>query len=176
MKKILSVSLFVLLGMSMFAFGAKENSGSKEPSVALIINGNLGDKSFHDSANNGMKMIANELHCKTKVVEVGYDDSKWEPALRDLCDEKHDIIFCGTWQMQALVSKITKDYPNQKIIVYDTAMDYASDSAGLFKNTYSIEYKQNEGSFLAGVLAAEMTKGKKIGFIGGMDNTVSSIS
>ena len=60
MKKILSVSLFVLLGMSMFAFGAKENSGSKEPSVALIINGNLGDKSFHDSANNGMKMIANE--------------------------------------------------------------------------------------------------------------------
>ena len=172
MKKILSVGLFVLLGMSMFAFGAKESSGSKEPSVALIINGNLGDKSFHDSANNGMKMIANELHCKTKVVEVGYDDSKWEPALRDLCDEKHDIIFCGTWQMQALVSKITKDYPNQKIIVYDTTMDYASDSAGLFKNTYSIEYKQNEGSFLAGVLAAEMTKGKKIGFIGGMDNTV----
>lgn len=173
MKKITCIGIFLLLGFSfVFALGMKENSGSGEPRVALLINGTLGDKSFHDSANNGMKLIADDLHCKTKVVEVGYDDSKWEPALRDLCDEKYDVIFCGTWQMQALVSKVVKDYPNQRIIVYDTAMDYGSDSTGLFKNIYSMEYKQNEGSFLAGILAAEMTKSKTIGFVGGMDNTV----
>jgi basic membrane protein A len=154
---------------------AKSGAGAgtgKHLKVALLINGTLGDKSFHDSANNGMKLIKEQLGCETKVVEASYDDTKWEPALRDLCEEKHDIIVCGTWQMQALVQKIAPDYPKQKIIVYDTSMDYASDKAGAFKNIYSMEYKQNEGSFLAGVLAAKMSKSGKIGFVGGMDNTV----
>jgi basic membrane protein A len=148
------------------------SSGEKPMRVSLLINGTLGDKSFHDSANNGMQLIKNQLGCEIKVVEASYDDSKWEPALRDLCDEKPDIVICGTWQMQALVTKVVKDYPDQKIIVYDTSMDYASDKDGLFKNIYSIEYKQNEGSFLAGVLAAKMSQAGKIGFVGGMDNTV----
>ncbi|MDR1893317.1 MAG: BMP family ABC transporter substrate-binding protein [Spirochaetales bacterium] len=153
---------------------AKESDGSQEGPlrVALLINGNLGDKSFHDSANNGMAMIREQLGCQTTVVEVGYDDSKWEPAFRDLCDEKYDILICGTWQMQEIVTKVALDYPDQKIIVYDTSMDYAADTQGNYKNIYSIEYKQNEGSYLAGVLAAGMSQTGVIGFVGGMDNTV----
>jgi basic membrane protein A len=161
------------LGMTSCAKSGKGSaSGGKIKKVALLINGTLGDKSFHDSANNGMKLIKDQLGCEVKVVEASYDDSKWEPALRDLCEEKHDIVICGTWQMQALVTKVAPDYPNQKIIVYDTSMDYAADTKGAFKNIYSMEYKQNEGSFLAGVLAAKMSKSGKIGFVGGMDNTV----
>jgi len=166
-----------LVSISLFANGKQEvaPTASQQKAtldVALMINGNLGDKSFHDSANRGMQMIKDQLNCKIKVAEVGYDDSKWEPALRDLCDEKHDIVICGTWQMQALVQKVAPDYPNQKIIVYDTSMDYASDTKGVYKNIYSIEYKQNDGSFLAGALAAKMSKSGIIGFVGGMDNTV----
>ena len=175
MKKFLTV-LLLCLPLAMLSAGGNRESGSSTGGgalkVALLINGTLGDKSFHDSANNGLAMIKERLGCVTKVVEVGYDDSKWEPALRDLCDEKHDIVICGTWQMQELVTKVVRDYPDQKIIVYDTSMDYASDSANLFKNIYSIEYKQNEGSYLAGVLAAAMSKTGIVGFVGGMDNTV----
>jgi basic membrane protein A len=177
MKKILTV---LLVGLSLAAValtGCNQDkkgaaSGGDGLTVALLINGTLGDKSFHDSANNGLSLIKDKLGCRTKVVEVGYDDSKWEPALRDLCDEKHDIVICGTWQMQELVVKVAPDYPDQKIIVYDTSMDYASDADGIFKNIYSIEYKQNEGSYLAGVLAASTSKTGIIGFVGGMDNTV----
>lgn len=164
--------LMVLLALSLVIVPAFAESNSRIMDVALLINGNLGDKSFHDSANRGMQMIKGQLNCKIKVVEMGYDESKWEPALRDLCDEKHDIVICGTWQMQAIVQKVAPDYPNQKMIVYDTSMDYASDKKGLYKNIYSIEYKQNDGSFLAGVLAAKMSKTGIIGFVGGMDNTV----
>jgi len=138
--------------------------------VALLLNGTLGDKAFFDSANNGITMINSTLqNVETKVVEATYDDTKWEPALLDLCDEDHDIIICGTWQMQEIVARIAPDYPDKKFIVYDTAMDY---SAGDFSNIYSIEYKQNDGSFLAGVLAASMSETGIIGFVGGMDNTV----
>ena len=172
MRKITIVLLLCMPLALVFAGGSKDSSSSGKLRVALLINGNLGDKSFHDSANAGMSLIRDKLGCQTRVVEVGYDDSKWEPALRDLCDEKYDIVICGTWQMQEIVSKIAPDYPNQKIIVYDTSMDYASDAKKVFKNIYSIEYKQNEGSYLAGVLAASMSKTDIIGFVGGMDNTV----
>ncbi|MDR2053921.1 MAG: BMP family ABC transporter substrate-binding protein [Treponema sp.] len=173
MRKLFGFVLLCLPLAILSAGGGRDTGGTQGGlRVALLINGNLGDKSFHDSANNGMTLIRDRLGCRTKVVEVGYDDSKWEPALRDLCDEKHDILICGTWQMQEIVTKIAPDYPNQKIIVYDTSMDYASDTNKLFKNIYSIEYKQNEGSYLAGILAASMSKSGIIGFVGGMDNTV----
>ncbi|MDR0597856.1 MAG: BMP family ABC transporter substrate-binding protein, partial [Treponema sp.] len=172
MKRFLTV-LLLCLPLAMLSAGGSRDSGSSTGSgalkVALLINGTLGDKSFHDSANNGLAMIKERLGCAIKVVEVGYDDSKWEPALRDLCDEKHDIVICGTWQMQELVAKVVRDYPDQKIIEYDTSMDYVSDTGNLFKNIYSIEYKQNEGSYLAGVLAAAMSKTGIVGFVGGMD-------
>ncbi|MDC7124375.1 MAG: BMP family ABC transporter substrate-binding protein, partial [Spirochaetales bacterium] len=172
MKKALVIlASLLLISTAVFANGQQEASSSDDGtmSVALLINGNLGDKSFHDSANHGMQMIKDELGCETKVVEVGYDSSKWEPALLDLCDEGHDIIICGTWQMQSIVAEIAPEYPEQKFIVYDTSMDY---SDGGYSNVYSIEYLQNDGSFLAGVLAAGMSKSGVIGFVGGMDNTV----
>ncbi|MFV0413753.1 MAG: BMP family protein [Oscillospiraceae bacterium] len=151
--------------------GSTSASATGEPlKVALLLNGTLGDKSFFDSANNGMEMVKSQLsNVETKVVEMTYDDTKWEPALLDIIDEGHDIIITGTWQMQEIVSRIAPDYPDQKFIVYDTAMDY---SGGEYENVYSIEYKQNDGSFLAGALAASMSKTGQIGFVGGMDNTV----
>jgi basic membrane protein A len=170
--------LLVCLPLALVSAGGAKDSGSaggtgsKALRVALLINGNLGDKSFHDSANNGMMLVRDKLGCQVRVVEVGYDDSKWEPALRDLCDEKYDIVVCGTWQMQEIVTKLAPEYPNQKMIVYDTSMEYENDARGAFKNIYSMEYKQNEGSYLVGVLAASMSKSGIIGFVGGMDNTV----
>jgi basic membrane protein A len=177
MKKLFAVILACLSLGLLNCSGKKEAGGAAAGTsgvlkVALILNGNLGDKSFHDSANNGLTMIRDQLGCETHVVEVGYDNSKWEPAFLDLCDEKYDILVCGTWQMQEIVQKAALDYPDQKIIIYDTSMDYANDTKGAYKNIYSIEYLQNEGSYLAGVLAASMSESGIIGFVGGMDNTM----
>jgi basic membrane protein A len=176
MKKCL-VGLLVCLVVLAVSCSKKEtvgdaSSADKPLRVALLINGTLGDKSFHDSANNGLKLVSEGLGVQTRVVEATYDESKWEPALLDLCDENYDIIVCGTWQMQELVSKVARDHPNQKFIIYDTSVDYDGDSAGAYKNVYSMEYKQNEGSFLAGVLGAGMSTSGVLGFVGGMDNTV----
>jgi basic membrane protein A len=163
----------LILILACLAIGCAKDSGTGGGlRAALLINGNLGDRSFHDSANNGMTLIKERLGCQTRVVEVGYDDAKWEPALRDLCDEKYDILICGTAQMREIVSKVALNYPDQKIIVYDTSVDYASDADKRFKNIYCMEYKQNEGSYLAGVLAASMSGSGVIGFVGGTDNPV----
>lgn len=184
LRKLLVLILVMALTLALVACGgdgsatkpttggsdAPPDASDKPLKVALMLNGTLGDRSFFDSANNGMEMVKKDLkNVETKVVEMTYDDTKWEPAILDILDEGHDIIITGTWQMQEIISKIAPDHPDQKFIVYDTSMDY---SDGKYPNVYSIEYKQNDGSFLAGVLAASLSESGQIGFVGGMDNTV----
>ena len=77
--------------------------------------------------------------------------------------------------MTELITEIAPRYPEKKFIMFDTTVDY---SAGNLENTYSILYSQNEGSFLAGALAALLTQQSGdprineqniIGFVGGQD-------
>lgn len=142
--------------------------------VALLINGTLGDRSFFDSAYDGMQMAQEELGIEAKVIEMSYDQSVWEPTLADVSEQDYDVIILGTWQMTESLEAIAPWNPNVKYIIFDTEVDY---SKGNLDNVYSITYKQNEGSFLAGALAAMITTSdlpkvnndKAIGFLGGMD-------
>lgn len=187
MKKTLSVLMMVLLILSigLVSCSKKEEAAAKpaekvaeaEPlKVVLILNGVLGDKSFFDSADNGMKMIADKYGDKVlvKTIEMSYDQTKWEPTLQDVSEEDWDIIICGTWQMVEMLQDIAPEYPEKRYIIFDSGVDY---SLGNLDNVYSIGYKQNEASFIAGALAARMTSTgqplsndeKLIGFLGGMD-------
>lgn len=181
MKKTLSLCVICTLILSLLMSGCASKvkdetptSGENPLKVVLLINGTLGDKSFFDSADNGMKMIKEELGVETKTIEMSYDDTKWEPTLMDVSEQDWDIVILGTWQMTESLQKIAPEHPEKKYIIFDTAVDY---SLGNLDNVYSIEYKQNEGSFLAGALAADVTNSempyanpeKTIGFLGGMD-------
>lgn len=153
-----------------------KDTSTKPLKIVLLLNGTLGDKSFFDSADNGMKLIKNELGDKveTKTIEMTYDQSKWEPTLQDVSEQDWDIVILGTWQMTEYLEKIAPEHPEKKYIIFDTSVNY---EGGDFSNIYSIQYKQNEGSFLAGALAAKITtstmpqanKEKLIGYLGGMD-------
>jgi basic membrane protein A len=144
--------------------------------VVLLINGTLGDKSFFDSANHGMQLLREKFGdaVQTRVVEMSYDETKWQPTLEDVAAQDWDLIIAGTYQMVDVMAQVAPEYPNRKFVLYDGAVDY---SKGGFKNVYSITYKQNEGSYLAGVLAEGLIKqgaipaeqGKYIGFLGGLD-------
>lgn len=172
-RKLLALACAAVMVFSLVACSGnndKPAAGGDTVRVALLLNGTLGDKSFNDSAANGMAMVEEKLEgIETKVIEMTADDTKWEPAVLDAADEGYDIIISGTWQMQDIIAKIAPEYPDIKFILYDAALD---NEDGKYDNVYSIEYKQNDGSFLAGVLAASMSETGKIGFVGGMDNTV----
>lgn len=186
MKKLLALLTMVVLTLTFALTGCgsssaqqqqSSDSGKKPLKVVLLINGNLGDKSFFDSANNGMNMIKSKFGATTKTIEMSYDETKWEPTLQDVSEQDWDIIIVGTWQMNESLQKVAAQHPEKKYIIFDSSVDY---SKGGYKNVYSIEYKQNEGSFLAGALAATVTDSKMplanskkiIGFLGGMDTPV----
>lgn len=169
MKKILVLVLMLLL---VGSFSLSLNAAPLK--VALLINGTLGDRSFFDSAAAGIGLAVEELQIQGRVIEMTYDPSNWEPTLADVADMDWDIIIVGTWQMTEYLESIAPHYPEKKFIIFDTTVDY---SLGNLDNVYSILYKQNEGSFLAGALAAMVTTSdlplandnKMIGFLGGMD-------
>ncbi|HCW27971.1 MAG TPA: BMP family ABC transporter substrate-binding protein, partial [Lachnoclostridium sp.] len=59
---------------------AAAETDAKKPSFVFVCTGQLGDKSFNDSANAGMEKIASDLGCEVKVIEIGRDQTKWEPT------------------------------------------------------------------------------------------------
>jgi len=141
----------------------------------LVLNGTLGDKSFFDSAQRGMDRAKKELGVQTEIIEMGYDPAKWQAGLDDIAANKqYDILIVGTFQMTDFLSAVAPRYPNKKFVIFDVSVDYAKCRCG---NVYSIVYKQNEGSYLAGLYGALMLKkkdipgmrGDKIGVVGGLD-------
>lgn len=128
-----------------------DTASAELPKIACLLNGNLGDKSFFDSANEGMKLIHDELGCETNVIEMGFDNTVWETTLYEVSDQDWDIIIVGTYQMQEVLEKVALEYPDKKYIIFDSSVSY--DKAD-YSNVYSISFKQNEASYLAGALAA----------------------
>jgi len=147
---------------------------AKPLKVALLLNGTLGDKSFFDSAARGIEMAKKDLGIQATIIEMGYNPANWRPTLEDVSDQDYDIIIVGTWQMAENLEEVAPMFPDKKYIIFDTTVDY---SKGDLDNVYSILYKQNEGSFLVGALAAMITTSNMpkanpeplIGCVGGMD-------
>jgi basic membrane protein A len=135
--------------------------------VVNLINGVLGDKSFFDSANRGMEMAKKDFGIQVKTIEAGIDPAKWKPALEDAAaNEEYDILIVGTFQMSEFLQEVAPKYPDKKFIIYDVSVDYSKCDC---KNVYSVTYKQNEGSYLAGLYAGLMSQSKIVGVIGGQD-------
>jgi len=123
--------------------------------VVMVVNGVLGDKSFFDSAQRGLARAEAELGVQTKTIEAGLDETQWEPTLVDAAaNEEYDLFIVGTWQMVSYLEQVAPQYPDKKFVIYDSSVNYEECDCD---NVYSVLYKQNEGSYLAGVYAAAMT-------------------
>lgn len=178
--------LFALLMAGVMAMGIVGCGGGSEPAaddgadngaldVVFVVTGQLGDKSFNDSANAGITEMAETMGCNTKVIEIGRDQTKWQPTFEDLAEEgAYDLIITNGSNAGELVLSIADMYPEQKFVLFDMEME------GDHPNVYTISYEQNEASYLAGVLAAMVTKSdmpnaneeNKIGFVGGEEHPI----
>lgn len=179
MRRMFCVLLAVILLVSTLMACGQKAAPTAAPQaklkVVLLLNGVLGDKAFFDSARRGADRAIAELGCQIRIIEAGIDPARWESALEDAAASgDYDVLICGTWQMNEYLAKVAPKYPSKKFIIFDTTVDYTKGNLG---NVYSVLYKQNEGSYLAGVYAAAMTQKpldgmndkKIIGVIGGQD-------
>lgn len=185
-KRMLGAAMAAAMVVSAGAVTVPVYAEDEPYKAALLLNGTLGDKSFFDSANEGLTKLQEELgedKFTFKVEQMGAtsaDEAKWEPTLYDYCDDgSYDVIIVGTFQMMDALINASADYPDQKFIYFDEAFNFEEDGG---ENIYNVMYKQNEVSYLVGAAAAMMTtdetlekadpSNKVIGFLGGMENSV----
>jgi len=141
-------------------------TGGEPLKVALVLHGNLGDKSFFDSAAAGIERAEEELGIEADILEAGVDRARWQPALADAADGDYDVIVVGTFEMNGYLTEIAPQYPDKTFILFDDVVDYAS---GCCANVYSIQYRTSDAAYLAGYAAAKVSESKKVGTILGAE-------
>lgn len=139
-------------------------SNPKNVKIGLITGfGGLGDKSFNDMQYNGLLLAKKIYNIEFQYFSPqNFDDiSKYTQVLID--NNCTAIIIGEGYIGHKVLDRFAEKYPNIKFVILDAICQK------LYPNTASILFKQNEVSFLVGYLAAEKSKNKSVGFIGGAD-------
>ena len=175
MKKLLAL-IAVLLAIHV-AFLFVRPSGAEQPAAGDAINvgvvfdlGGRGDKSFNDGAYIGAERAERELGVRVRFVEPG-DGSDRESGLRLLAAEHMDLVIGVGFIFTDDLTQLAKEYPNTAFagVDYAVSTDKAGNPIPPPPNLAALKFREEQGSFLVGALAALMSKTKKVGFVGGMD-------
>lgn len=170
MKKALlaGMALLILFILSACGNGEETNNGNGDDDifrVMLLVNGNLGDKSFFDLAVEGILELDAMEGIEASYIEMGTDASVWEPTLRTVSGQNYDLIFVGTWQMSENLQRTADRNPDQKYVIFDSEIE--EDKNHEYPNVHSVLFDQSQASFLAGYAAASLSESMRLGFVGG---------
>ena len=160
MKKLIAFLLCFAFVLSLAACG---QGNEKQPegeslTLALVVAGNFGDRSFYDSSNAGAAKLEAE-GVTVKRIECG--NEKHTEQIYNAADAADIVVLVG-WEFFD-VEAVATEYPDTKFIWIDNA------TSAPVANILNITYAQNEGSFLAGYAAAKLTETGIIGAMGGQD-------
>lgn len=186
MKKLIALMLTLSMALSLSACGTPADAPASTPDaggssmtapsgdplkIAVLVS-NLGDKSFNDSADVGLKKAAADFGAEYKCIEFGTDDSKAVPTMLETAEAGYDVICFNNLSFGAAADWLDTNaasYPDTTFLIYD---EYIWENTN--DNVLLIKYRQAESDFLAGVLAGKMSKTGVVGFVGGMNVPVIS--
>jgi len=117
----------------------------------------LGDQNFNDLAKRGLDKAAAELGVDPKVIE-SRDAAQYVPNLTAAAEQSDLTIGVG-FLLTVAITEVAKQYPDKKFLLIDSVAEA--------DNVASIVFRENEGAFLAGVVAGLTTKTNKVGVIAG---------
>ena len=157
MKPSLSFSPIVAgLALALVAGAA---AAQTTPAVIFDMGGKF-DKSFNEAAYRGVEQWKKDTGGKYLEFEISNDTQRVQ-AIRRMAERgASPIISVGFAQASAL-NQVAKDFPKTKFVIIDEKVNQP--------NVQSVLFKEQEGSFLVGALAALTSKSAKVGFVGGMD-------
>lgn len=160
------LAVILLVGLLAGACGggkdkAADDSGGGSFKAAIVTDtAGLGDQSFNDSANRGLEKAKADLGIETQVYETS-QPSDYEPSLARAAAQGSDLTFAIGFLMTDALTNVSAQNPDAKYAIIDSVVDAP--------NVASLNFKEEEGSFLVGALAGLMTESNKVGFIGGLE-------
>ena len=135
------------------------SAGEISPGIVYDLGGKF-DKSFNEGVWNGAQRYVAETGVELREFEVQTDSQRVQ-ALRNFARRGQDPILAVGFQYATAVAKVAPEFPATRFSIIDSVID--------LPNVQSIVFREQEGSFLVGVLAALAAEGGAIGFVGGMD-------
>ena len=166
MKVVVSLALIIAL-VSLALFGSACNTegyGADDQSkihVGIVFDiGGKDDRSFNAAAWEGVKRASKDFPIVLRDIEPG-NPTSIEPAMRAFAERKYDLIIGVGFAQAPIMELVAKEYPNIQFAIVD--------GVSQLPNVASLIFKEHEGSYLVGMLAAKSSKTGTIGFIGGMD-------
>lgn len=166
MKKALAILMAAALSLTMAGCGenpsgsgntaAPEGGGEELLHVGMICEG-LGTQSFNDDVMSGLTRAQEELPVKAEHIEIG-DVSDASNSLRTLISQGCTFLVVPSSSYRDAMVEVAEEYPDVKFLYLVTAEEG-------YENIMSVEYKENEGAFLGGALAAALSESGKIGAV-----------
>ena len=141
--------------------------------VGIVFDlGGRGDKSFNDGAWIGAERAVRELGARVRFVEPG-EGSDREAGLRLLAAEGMNLVIGVGFIFTDDLTSLAAEYPGVAFAGVDFAIAFDANGQPVAppKNLAALKFREEQGSFLVGALAALLSQDtKKVGFIGGMDS------
>ncbi len=129
--------------------------------VGIVFDiGGKDDRSFNAAAWEGMKRAAKDFPIVLRDVEPG-NPTSIEPAMRAFAERGYDLIIGVGFAQAPIMEVVARDYPNVQFAIVD--------GVSQLPNVASLVFKEHEGSYLVGMLAARTSRTGVLGFLGGMD-------
>ena len=152
--------LFLAAAAALFALScAGAGAAGIKPGLVYDLGGKF-DKSFNEGVYNGAVKFRADTGIDFRELEIQTDSQRVQ-ALRNFARRGHDPILAVGFQYASSMDKVASEFPETRFAIIDTVIDRP--------NVQSIVFKEHEGSFIVGVLAAMAAGSDRIGFVGGMD-------
>ena len=151
---VVALAALALLGLAGAAAGQDFT-----PGVVFDVGGKF-DKSFNEAAYTGAERFKAETGIAYREFEIT-NESQREQAFANMARRGVSIIAGVGFTQRSAVETVAKQFPETKFTIIDAVVD--------LPNVQSIVYREHEGSFLVGMLAAMASQTHKVGFVGGMD-------
>jgi basic membrane protein A and related proteins len=166
MKKWWVLALVVaLVGCGSSEKPAPEPAGDAF-NVGLVFDvGGRGDKSFNDAAYAGLERAEKELGIRFSTLESG-EGADREAGMRQLAAGGSKLVFGVGFLFTDDIKQLAREFPE----VHFACVDYTvTPGESLPPNLAALKFREEEGSFLVGALAAKLSKTGTVGFVGGME-------
>jgi len=160
------VAVLVIFGVYYFTNNGTEQAVPDQGAedvlrVAMVTDvGGLGDQSFNDAAYRGLLRAESEFNAEIAVIESSAMTDYVE-NLSSLAEQGYDMVWAIGFLMTDALAEVAEQYPDTTFGLIDAVVDSP--------NVASITFKEEEGSYLVGAIAALESETDKVGFVGGME-------
>jgi len=175
---LLAALVFIAPACNRVSYGADDKS---KIHVGIVFDiGGKDDRSFNAAAWAGVKCAETGMlpdgktSCGKPAMDIVLRDVEpgnpvsIEPAMRAFAERGYDLVIGVGFAQGPIMQAVARDYPNIHFAIIDGVI-FEADGKTPKANVASLVFKEQEGSYLVGLIAGMTSKTGMVGFIGGMD-------